>query len=59
MKAAEQNSAPALCKLGDYYFNGIVVKKDEEKAEDCYRRAAMKGDREAEQKLYDILFPFF
>jgi TPR repeat protein len=45
-----------LCKLGDYYHSGIVVEKDDEKAEHYYRMAAMKGDREAVRKLYDMLY---
>ena len=53
-KAGERRHPQALCKLGDYYYQGIDVKQNDVKAEHFYRLAAMKGDREAERKIYDI-----
>lgn len=43
-KCAELRHTPALSKLGWYYINGIIVKKDCNKALDYFTRGAEAGD---------------
>jgi TPR repeat protein len=42
-RAANQDHAEALCRLGDFYHRGCGVVKDLEKAVKCFRRSAKLG----------------
>lgn len=43
-KAAEKGNIPAMFNLGQAYFNGRGVEKDEQKAIEWYTKAAERGD---------------
>ena len=42
-KAADAGDTNALCMLGLYYQDGIGTSKNEEKAFQCYEKAADEG----------------
>ncbi len=50
-KAADQGLAQAQCKLGECYYSGWGVEKDEAEAVNWYRKAADQGLAEAQYKL--------
>lgn len=50
-QAGAQKDAAALRRLGDCYYQGLGVPRDEERAFDYLRRAAELGDAEAHGKL--------
>lgn len=54
-KAAEKEYPDALCLLGDWYNEGIVVKKDEDEAIRLYQKAVDLDCCEAKEKLRKIL----
>ena len=51
-EAAELGSIDALYKLGLAYYHGMGVEKDEAKAAEFYKRAAMQGCVESKAWLY-------
>ena len=55
--AAANNEAPAINMLGVMKQSGLGLEKDEKGAEDCFRRAAMKGDFKAPSNLGHLLNP--
>ncbi len=50
-QAADRGYARAQKSLGDFYFNGLGVKKDEEEAARWFQKAADQGDAGAESSL--------
>lgn len=58
VKAAATNGEPAAINmLGVMKQSGLGLEKDEKGAEDCFRRAAMKGDFKAPSNLGHLLNP--
>ena len=58
MKAAAASGEPAAINmLGVMKQSGLGLEKDEKGAEDCFRRAAMKGDFKAPSNLGHLLNP--
>ena len=51
LTAAENGNAEALTCLGNMYYNGEWVNRNQQKAIINYRKAAEKGDEEAQYKL--------
>jgi len=47
--------AKALYMMGYCYYNGIVVKKDEDQALEYFKEAAQFGYKKAEERVHDIL----
>lgn len=54
-QAAEEGDEEALISLGNFYKNGIMVKKNWRMAEYYYRKAAEAGNREAKYNLVDLI----
>lgn len=53
---AEKGYALAECQVGWFYFEGLGVKKDIEKAFYWTKRAAEHGDRDAQCNLGDMFY---
>lgn len=51
----EEDEAFAMFKLAEFYRQGLVVTKDEEKAESLYNLAARKGSQDAQDYLSVML----
>ncbi|KAG2235737.1 hypothetical protein INT48_009152 [Thamnidium elegans] len=51
----EEDEACAMFKLAEFYRKGIVVTKDEQKAENLYNLAARKGSQDAQDYLSIML----
>ena len=51
LRGAEANDAAAMSRLGDFYFEGEGVAKDEGEARLWYRKAAERGDLEGMASL--------
>ena len=54
IKAAENNDAFSLYKVGGYFETGKFVAKDMDRARMLYQRAAELGCREARQRLAEM-----
>lgn len=55
-KAADAGNLDALYWVGNYYFDGVVVDKDEGKAFACYEEAAWEGHPDAMNNYADMHF---
>jgi|GEM_PF-3741166 len=51
LKRANEGDVDAQTTLGDYYFNGVMVEKDLNKAISWYQKAADKGNIDAQYNL--------
>jgi TPR repeat protein len=51
----EEDEATAMFKLAEFYRKGIVVEKNDQKADDLYRLAARKGSQAAQEYLSYML----
>ena len=56
LELAEQGYPLAECQVGWFYFEGLGVKKDVEKAFFWTRRAAEHSDRDAQYNLADLFY---
>ncbi len=56
MKAAELGNAEAQCRIGDYYYSGLDVDKDYNKAFIWYKKSADQGYAKAQCKIGDCYF---
>ncbi|RIA91594.1 hypothetical protein C1645_821818 [Glomus cerebriforme] len=56
LKSAEGGDKYALCKVGDYYYYGRSILKDESEVFEWYLKAAKKGHAYTQYKLADYYF---
>ena len=54
-RAAKNEYAAAVCKIGEYYYYGYIVDEDEEEAIKFFKRAAELGCERAAEILSRIL----
>lgn len=52
-KACDQGYPPALCFMGECYFEGRILEKDVAKGIELYRQSAIKGYYSAQSRLAD------